>query len=218
MKDHIDLGGTTLILDQPDGTFALTPASRIGMEGVLAAIEDLEGIGFDWGCGVGTLALAAASFPKVTRVLGFDIEGANVEAANHNAELNGLGAKASFFEADSYEAVSAAGREALDAVRGQVDFVVANPPSSGEGTDGFDFRRAVVDGARHVLKPGGQILLNVSRQYGMARVRGLAPDGGPFTYEGVVTSTPWVPFDLDRPDLVEAINDYAAEEQRGGAA
>lgn len=216
MRERIDLERTTLVLDQPAGTFALTPASRVGIEGILAASEDLAGIGFDWGCGVGTLGLAAASIPKVTAVLGFDINGPNVEAANKNAALNGLADKASFFVADSYDAVCDEGRAALSAVRGRVDFVVANPPSSGEGTDGFEYRRAVVQGARDILRPGGQILLNVSRQYGMTRIQGLAPEGGPFVYQGVVASTPWVPFDLGRPDLLEAIKDYATEESRGG--
>ncbi len=200
---------------QPAGTFALTPASLTTLRAIADHQELLIGVGIDWGCGTGCLAIVAAKIPKVRRVIGLDLSESNVAAARENAVLNGVSGKTAFVQADSYRITGAAGSARLDEVRGRVDFVVANPPGS-EAADGLELRRAVLAGAVDFLKPGGIILVQVSRQYGDTRIRQLA-DGVPgLWFENTVASTPWVKFDLARPDLLRLLEVYVAEERRHG--
>src|SRR2546425_671825 len=47
----------------------------------------------------------------------------------------------------------------------------------------------------------------------------MAPSPCPgFVWDGILASTDWVPFDLSRPDLLQCLQAYAQEEQRGGFA
>lgn len=105
----------------------------------------------------------------------------------------------------------------LSQLRGQVDFVLANPPAS-EDDDGFQFRRAVLAGGREFLKHQGIVFLNISHQYGWERIQSLTAEVTGFTHGGVVASTEWVPFDLDREDLLHCLELYVGEEERGGLA
>jgi len=197
----------------PPGTFAPTPASRIGLEAIRKNRRLLAGIGMDWGTGTGCLAIAAARIPSVKRVVGLDISPANVAAARRNARANGVEDKTEFLVSDSYLPRSPADRRRLQRLRGKVDFLLANPPSS-EGDDGFGFRREVLLGARDYLVDGGAVFLNVSAQYGRRRVEGLCDHG--FSHHGTLASTGWVPFDLSRDDLLGCLVLYAEEERRGG--
>ena len=215
--DRDDLGPLgRLAVEHPEGTFAATPASMVGVRAIVDHRAQLGGTGLDWGCGSGILALVAARIPGVDRVIGLDINPSNVAIARTNARANELDDVAEFHESDSYDARESAGREALASCRGSVDFIIANPPSS-DRDDGFGFRRAVVLGAAPFLKPGGLILLSVSAQYGEGRVRELLDLGLPMELEGVAATTPFVPFDCERPELRECLISYAAEEARGGA-
>ena len=102
----------------------------------------------------------------------------------------------------------------LEAVRGRVNFILANPPSS-ENDDGFEYRRIVLRGAREYLLDGGIVFLSISYQYG-PRIERLAKDVPGFFHEGILASTEWVPFDLGRPDLLHCLELYAQEETDGG--
>ena len=206
--------GEIRILDAP-GAFALTPASRIAIEAIGRHRHLLAGHGIDWGCGSGCLAIAAARIPQVGRVIGLDITTPNVEAARQNATLNGVAAKASFFPSDSYTPFAQADRHNLQALLGKTNFILANPPSS-EEDDGFGYRRLVLRGAREYLVDGGVVFLNISYQYGQQRVEHLLQDVPGLRYGGVLASTDWVPFDLQRPDLRHCLELYA-EEERGAA-
>ena len=203
-----------LTLYHPPGTFGLTPASRILIKAIAARRDALSGTGLDWGSGVGCLAILAAKIGAVERVYGLEISEANVEAALRNAEENGVADKALFFLSDAYCPYREEDARVMEALRGKVDFIVSNPPSS-DWDDGFGFRRIVLSGAREFLKRGGLVLLNISSQYGPERIGALAGMDG-FYYEGVAASTDWVPFDLDRPDLLDCLAIYAGEEARGG--
>jgi hypothetical protein len=138
-----------------------------------------------------------------------------VAVARENAVLNDVADKVRFFVSDSYTPSDAADRRALDDLAGRVGFVLANPPSS-EGDDGFGFRRKVLAGALPLLRPGGIVFLSISAQYGRRRIEGLCQDVPGFRHEGLLASTDWVPFDLGRPDLLDVLHVYAAEETRGG--
>jgi hypothetical protein len=146
---------------------------------------------------------------------GLEISRENVKAAAWNAAENRVADKAAFFAADSYAPFDEDDRRTVEGLRGTIDFILSNPPSSA-GDDGFGFRRIVMDGARAFLKPGGIVLLNISFQYGPERIASLHRAGSGFAYEGVAASTGWVPFDLGRPDLLDCLRVYAREEEKGG--
>jgi len=203
-------------IHHPAGTFALTPASLTAVEAICRNRDRFRGVGLDWGSGSGVLAIAAARVAGVESVLGLELEPANVHIARVNAERNGVGGKVRFYVSDSYAPLEDGGRKALAELEGRVDFIVANPPSSSPGDDGFTFRRKVVGGAGRFLKTGGILALSVSRQYGTSRVMGLLDLDPTFEYAGVMASTDWVPFDMSRPDLRTDVEGYAAEEERGG--
>lgn len=199
----------------PPGTFVLTPASLVALSAVGRHHGQLEGVGLDWGSGTGCLAIVAARAPRVRRVVGLEISEPDVRIAVENARLNAVGDKVSFVLADSYEPRTAEGGQILAELRGRLDFIIANPPSS-EGDDGFSFRRAVLDGAREFLTDGGRVFLSISLQYGEERIAALVADMPEFSHRGVLASSGWVPFDLSRPDLLHCLELYAAEENRGG--
>ncbi len=175
----------------------------------------LRGTGIDWGSGTGCLAIVAARVPGVCRVFGLEISQASLETARENAVLNDVADKVTFFRADSYEPFTTEGREAMAALRGKVDFVVANPSASHAG-DGLDLRRAVLSGAREFLKDQGNVLLQISFQYGSERIRRLTDDVPGYVYAGILASTDWVKFDLEREELMGDLELYAREEERGG--
>ncbi len=199
----------------PPGTFALTPASLIAVQAVGRHQHILAGNGIDWGSGTGCLAVTAAKIKTVKQVIGLEISAPNVETARQNAVLNGVEDKAAFFLSDSYTPFAETERKSMEALRGRINFVLANPPSS-EGDDGFQYRWLVLQGARPFLAAGGVVFLNISYQYGPQRVANLHQQIPGFSYGGVLAGTDWVPFDLQRPDLLHCLMLYAAEERRGG--
>lgn len=216
LSDELTRGLGNLEIHHPPGTFALTPASLIAVEAISRNQDRFQGRGLDWGSGAGVLAIAAARISGVREVVGLEVEPANVEIARVNAERNGVGGKARFLLADSYEPLDRSGRVVLADLERAVDFIVANPPSSSPADDGFGFRRAVIRGAGRFLKTGGIVALSVSRQYGTSRLMGLLDLDPTLDYAGVLASTDWVPFDMTREDLLMDVKSYAAEEERGG--
>lgn len=200
---------------QPPGTFALTPATLVILQAIGSHQSLIHGNGIDWGSGTGCLAIAASMITAVDRVVGLEITPANVQAARQNALLNQAESRVRFLLSDSYEPVAETDRRTLETFKGQTHFILANPPSS-EGDDGFAFRRRVLEGARPYLVPGGVVLLNISYQYGQERIEQLTQQIPGFTHEGILTSTDWVPFDLQRADLMDCLEAYAKEENRGG--
>jgi ribosomal protein L11 methylase PrmA len=202
-------------IPHPAGTFALTPASHIALQAIDSNRRNLAGTGLDWGCGSGCLAIAAATIPAVGRVVGLEIVEANIDIARSNAALNGVADKTVFMQSDSYAPFQQPDRDLLDKLAGKIAFILANPPASG-GDDGFEYRRIVLRGARRFLAAGGLVHLNISLQYGTQRIERLTREISGFTHRGALASTDWVPFDLQRPDLLPSLEDYAAEEARGG--
>jgi hypothetical protein len=144
-----------------------------------------------------------------------EISEANVAMAEKNALLNGVADKVTVLVSDSYRPISDAGRQTVNALKGQVNFILSNPPSS-ENDDGFEYRRMVLRGARDYLMKDGLVFLSISAQYGWPRVERLCQEIPGFAYGGILASTDWVPFDLSRPDLLHCLKLYAQEESRGG--
>jgi SAM-dependent methyltransferase len=201
-------------LELPADRLSLTPGSRICLEGIGRNRDLLRGTGIDWGSGSGCLAIVAVRIPAVDRVIGIEVDEEDVVLANRNAAHNGVSESVVVVQADLFSATSVEDERLLDSLAGASDFFIANPPAS-LGDDGLGWRRAALDGARRFLVPGAPALVQVSYQYG-ERIPMLAEDVPGYTYEGVAATTDWVPFDLAREDLLVNVEDYAAEEARGG--
>ena len=199
----------------PVGTFAITPASSILLRAIAENQQLLCGVGIDWGTGIGCQAILAAKIPAVDFVYGLEISAENVQTAIQNAESNLVSDKTRFILADSYQPMVEEDAQIIESIKGKVDFVLSNPPSS-DWDDGFGFRRMVLAGAKEFLKPGGVVLLNVSFQYGMERIRQMTESLGCFRYLGIAATTESVPFNLNRPDLLDCLRTYVKEERNGG--
>jgi hypothetical protein len=204
-----------IIILHPPGSFAITPASRIAIQTIGNHQSLLVGNGIDWGSGTGCLAIIAARISTVNWVIGLEISQLNNEIARQNAILNGVEEKTEFFLSDSYTPILKADQERFELCVGKMNFILANPPSS-EGDDGFEFRRLVLRGAQRFLVKGGVIFLNISSQYSMKRVKCLTQEIQGISYGGMLESSDRVPFDLNRPDLLHCLEQYANEEERGG--
>uniref|UniRef100_A0A7S4PSY1 Methyltransferase domain-containing protein n=1 Tax=Alexandrium monilatum TaxID=311494 RepID=A0A7S4PSY1_9DINO len=201
------------------GVFKLTAASRLAAATATALAESglLRGSGIDWGCGSGVLALLAARSPNVDRVVGLDLEPANIQAAAENAASNGLIEKTHFHVAESFEP--------LDGTRlAPVDFVLANAPAS-PFDDGFKFRRRILKEGSKLLRPGGYVVLQMVSYYGPERIRQAVREVPGMRYLGLCSSSGWVPVDVSRQrevgciaggTMLTQLQDFADEERRGG--
>ncbi len=209
------VGAAPLRIVATHGKPSITPASRL----CLSTIDDhpdlLRGRGIDWGSGSGVLTVAAATKSEVEFVLGLELDPAEVATARVNAEMNGVADRTGFLVSDSFDPRPDQNVATLEALRGKTTFLIANPPTS-VGDDGLGWRRKVLAGALEYLAPGAEVMLQVSRQYGPKRTERLASDVGGFSYNGVLGSTGWVPFDQTRADLKAALSWYVAEESRTG--
>lgn len=197
------------------GSTPITQASAITLRAVSRHPELFHGVGVDWGCGTGCIAVLLAKNVAVERIIALDVSVDNVSATRENVALNDATGRVHVIQADSFRPLDAAEGRVLRSLRGHLSFVVANPPGS-SGDDGFSYRRRVATEAKAFLKPGGKLLLQISVQYGEARVRSLASLGSGLRYDGVLASSEWVPFDLSRTDLRQLFEQYVAEERRGG--
>jgi methylase of polypeptide subunit release factors len=206
-------GRAPLRITPTPGKLSITPASRLCFEVLYEHAELIAGRGIDWGSGSGILAVAAATLPRVELVVGLELEEADVATARRNAELNRVAERTMFVRADLFQPFPDEESTVLEDLHGTADFLLANPPAS-VGDDGLEWRRAVLHEARRYLRSGAEVLLQVSRQYGVQRIESLASDG--YRYRGLLGASGWQPFDMDRADLRRAVEDFAAEEERGG--
>ena len=206
------LGPVELALIESGGT--VTPASRLVAQAIGTHRHLFDGTGIDWGVGTGLLAILLARIDSVDSVVALEKDPDAAINARHNVRQAGMADKVDVLDADSFAAVSTRGRQVLQQLRSSTDFLLANPPAS-VGDDGLGWRRSVLTGATEYLRPGAPILIQISAQYGAARIRQLATESG-HTYLGLLESSDWSPFELDRDDLWQGLDDYTAEEQRGG--
>lgn len=141
----------------------------------------------DLGTGSGCILITLLAELPNARGLGTDISADALRAAEANAARLGVAERASFAHSDWLEAVS-----------GQFDLIVCNPPyiASGEidglapevarhdprlaldgGEDGLDAYRQIARDAAKVLAPGGRILLEIGATQAEA-VTGLLGESG----------------------------------------
>ena len=215
LTDEVTFGLGEMEIKHPQGTFAVTPASLVSLKAIGIHRRHLSGNGIDWGPGSGILSITAARIEAVTKVYSLEIVPANVETARENARFNAVADKTEFFHSASFSPFDKTDGETVAALKCKVQFVLANPPSSA-GDDGFDFRRRILGEAPDFLTDGGVVFLSISYQYGQRRIASLTNDAPGFTHRGVLATTDWVPFDLNRSDLLDCLRAYVQEERRGG--
>lgn len=197
-----------------EGGGPVTPASRITARAIGEQAEHLHGVGLDWGAGTGLLAIAAALIPAVESMVAVEHDQSAVHVARRNALASGVQHKVRVVRADLFEPVDPAERSVLDRIRSKVDFMVSNPPAATFG-DGLGWRRRVLAGAGRFLRPRAPSLIQISALYGQERIESLERAAPGYRYAGLVASTDWMPFDLERTDLREALSLYASAESDG---
>jgi len=142
----------------------------------------------DVGTGSGCIALALAKELPQAEIHATDISSATLEVARANAARHQLEHRVQFHETDLLAGIDP----------GAFDFIVSNPPYVGESEEDqvqlevrkFEPRKAVFAGpsgleviqrlipqARHVLKPGGWLVMEISGTIA-SRVQGLLTEWG----------------------------------------
>lgn len=141
----------------------------------------------DLGTGTGCILLTLLDALPKARGFGTDLSPAALRLAEANARSLGVADRASFLASDW-----------LDAIHGEFDLIVSNPPyiASGEikrlapevahhdpylaldgGADGLEAYRRIAAGAARLLAPKGAILVEIGASQAPA-VAGLLRDGG----------------------------------------
>lgn len=111
-------------------------------------------------CGAGTIPVEAAELYPEMIIHGSDWWGPAVEGSRKNAEAADLADRITFEEVDARELVDHHGSES-------VDLIVTNPPYGlklGEELNFNYFYRAILDQFAEVLRPGGRIVMLVSKR------------------------------------------------------
>ncbi|WP_309644871.1 class I SAM-dependent methyltransferase [Phenylobacterium sp.] len=124
----------------------LDPGSAL----LLRHLPALSGSGADFGCGIGWLALAVLSSPKVTGLNLVDLDRRAMEAARRNV----VDPRASFHWADA--------RQAAQVMTG-LDFVVMNPPFHDGGAEDRALGQAFIRAAAGALRNGGALWITANR-------------------------------------------------------
>ena len=109
---------------------------------LLKALPTLHGAGADLGCGIGLLARAVLTSPKVTALTCADIDGRAVACAEHN------------LDDERARVVWADLRRPLEGV-GSLDFVVMNPPFHDGGAEDKALGVAFIAAAAQMLRKRG---------------------------------------------------------------
>jgi 16S rRNA (guanine1207-N2)-methyltransferase len=110
----------------------------------------LAGRGADFGCGIGTLALAALASPKLVHLTLLDIDRRAVEAARRNI-------------ADPRVTIRWADVRQPDSTVAKLDFVVMNPPFHDGGAEDRSLGQTFIRRAAESLRTGGRLWLTANR-------------------------------------------------------
>ena len=165
-----------LVVHVRPGVLIPRPETEVLVDEAIKAIFGVEtAVVVDLCTGSGCVALSIAQEVAGARVWASDISALACEVARENAERLGLAERVTIGEGDLFSGVSAE-------LRGRVDLVVANPPyipsadlahlplevgghephlALDGGPDGLDVARRIWRDARHWLKPGGAIALEL---------------------------------------------------------
>lgn len=124
----------------------LDPGSAL----LLKALPPLAGAGVDLGCGIGVLAHAVLTSPKVTKLTLIDLDRRAVESAKRNVNDPRV------------EVVQADARRGGDLASG-LDFVVTNPPFHETGVEDKGLGQAFITSAAGMLRKGGVLWIVANR-------------------------------------------------------
>jgi 16S rRNA (guanine1207-N2)-methyltransferase len=124
----------------------LDPGSAL----LLKSLPPLSGVGVDLGSGLGVLAHAVLTSPKVTKLTLIDLDRRAVEAAKRNVDDPRV------------EIVWADARRGADLATG-LDFVVTNPPFHEAGSEDKGLGQAFITAAAAMLRKGGVLWIVANR-------------------------------------------------------
>jgi 16S rRNA (guanine1207-N2)-methyltransferase len=124
----------------------LDPGSAL----LLKSLPPLSGVGVDLGAGIGILAHAVLTSPKVTKLTLIDLDRRAVEAAKRNVNDPRV------------EVVWADARGGADLATG-LDFVVTNPPFHEAGAEDKGLGQAFIKSAAAMLRKGGVLWIVANR-------------------------------------------------------
>lgn len=152
----------------------LDPGSAL----LLKSLPPLSGFGVDLGCGIGILAHAVLTSPKVTKLTLIDLDRRAVEAAKRNVNDPRV------------EVVWADARRGAELATG-LDFVVTNPPFHEAGAEDKGLGQAFITSAAAMLRKGGVLWIVANRHLpyeavlneSFKTVRPVADAGGFKVYE-----------------------------------
>jgi len=152
----------------------LDPGSAL----LLKSLQPMSGVGVDLGCGIGVLAHAILTSPKVTKLTLIDLDRRAVEAAKRNVDDPRV------------EVVWADARRGAELATG-LDFVVTNPPFHEAGSEDKGLGQAFITAAAAMLRKSGVLWIVANRHlpYEAAlnehfkTVRPVADAGGFKVYE-----------------------------------
>lgn len=152
----------------------LDPGSAL----LLKSLPALSGVGVDLGCGIGILAHAVLTSPKVTKLTLVDLDRRAVEAAKRNVNDPRV------------EVVWADARGGAELATG-LDFVVTNPPFHEAGAEDKGLGQAFITSAAAMLRKSGVLWIVANRHLpyeavlneSFKNVRPVADAGGFKVYE-----------------------------------
>jgi trimethylguanosine synthase len=103
-----------------EGLFSATPEALAEL-----IARDASGVVIDGTCGIGSITIALARRPEVTRVIAVDVDGARLAMARHNAGLYEVAHKIDFVHGDVGDVIA----------RERADRLVLDPPWGGRDYD-----------------------------------------------------------------------------------
>ena len=124
----------------------LDPGSAL----LLKSLPPMSGVGVDLGCGIGVLAHAILTSPKVTKLTLIDLDRRAVEAARRNVVEPRV------------EVLWADARRGAELLSG-LDFVVTNPPFHEGGDEDKRLGQAFITSAAAMLRKGGVLWIVANR-------------------------------------------------------
>jgi 16S rRNA (guanine1207-N2)-methyltransferase len=124
----------------------LDPGSAL----LLKSLQPMSGVGVDLGCGIGVLAHAILTSPKVTKLTLVDLDRRAVEAAKRNVSDPRV------------EVLWADARRGAELLSG-LDFVVTNPPFHEGGGEDKSLGQAFIKSAAAMLRKSGVLWIVANR-------------------------------------------------------
>lgn len=152
------------------------PETELLVEEALRAVVDVkEPVIADVGTGSGCIAVALARECPDATVYALDCSSGALAVAQSNAARHGLRARIRFIQADLLEAFGVGSAEAFDVIVSNPPYIPARDVETlqpevaryeprlalAAGPDGLDFYRRLLRDAPPLLKPGGQLILEL---------------------------------------------------------